>query len=97
MQSPPFLGRIHLIRFDYVLTAYPGSVFVVALVGCELIIVAFRSAKDASVNAPFAEQKATLMAALSIYSQPIRAAFLLSFSRITAGNRNLRKLQSVQF
>jgi hypothetical protein len=36
------------------------------LLGREFIIVAFRSAKVASVNATFAEQKATHLVALSI-------------------------------
>jgi hypothetical protein len=31
-----------------------------SLLGCELITVAFRSAKVASINATFAEQKATI-------------------------------------
>ena len=42
------------------------------LLGCELIIVAFRSAKVASVSATFAEQKATILATPLINSQPIR-------------------------
>ncbi len=43
-----------------------------SLLGCEFIMVAFRSAKVASVIATFAEQKATMFCITSINSQPIR-------------------------
>ncbi len=43
-----------------------------SLLGYEFIIVAFRSAKVASVNATFAEQKATMFCITRIKSQPIR-------------------------
>jgi hypothetical protein len=43
-----------------------------SLIVCEFMIVAFRSAKVASVIATFAEQKATFFVAHSINSQPIR-------------------------
>ncbi len=71
-RPPGFCFKLHQIRW---LTPPAGYVppsglllyrhhgcFCAALLGCELITVAFRFAKEASVNAPFAEQKATLMA-----------------------------------
>ena len=44
-----------------------------ALLCCEFMIVAFRSAKVASNRATFAEQKSTLFVAKSIRSQPSRS------------------------
>lgn len=43
-----------------------------SLLGCDFIRVAFRSAKVATNNATFAEQKATLFSTSAIKSQPIR-------------------------